>query len=120
MEPTLQGAGLPLVSVVLCVHNERKYLDDAVRSVLQQTYPAVELILVDNGSTDGSIEKLREYGQAARTRLLAFPTNEQITKRLNQGIAEANGTFVSILYGDDFYLPEKIAKQVATFQTLAP
>lgn len=55
---------LPLVSVVLCTYNQRAFLRDAIDSVLAQTYPRVELIVIDNGSQDGTRELLAEYGQS--------------------------------------------------------
>lgn len=57
------GGARPLVSVILCAYDQKDYLSQAVESVLAQTYPSIELILIDNGSTDGSADLLRPYAE---------------------------------------------------------
>lgn len=116
--PLSSSGRLPLVSVVLCVFNERDFVRDAIESVFSQTYPNTELIIVDNGSTDGTADIVGTY-RSERVRILYGQRNAAVTKRLNQGIAAAKGDFVSILYGDDYYLPTKIARQVEAFAALA-
>lgn len=105
----------PLVSVVICTYNQGEYLRDAVESVLGQTYPHWELIVVDNGSTDGSAALLREYEGDARVRLLLYPENGPVTRRLNEAIRLSRGPYLSLLWGDDYYLPHKLERQVAAF-----
>ncbi|MBV9772380.1 MAG: glycosyltransferase [Gemmatimonadetes bacterium] len=106
------------VSVVLASYNQASYLREAVESVLAQTLADWELVVVDNGSTDGSHEILREYADDPRIRLVLHDRNEAITRRLNEAISLTRGEFVSLLYSDDFYLPEKLERQVACFATL--
>jgi glycosyltransferase involved in cell wall biosynthesis len=108
----------PLVSVVLCTYNQAVYLRDAVESVLGQTYPNVELLVIDNGSTDDSREVLEGYRGRHNVRLLLHPENAAVTARLNEAIRLSRGEYVSILYGDDYYLPEKLEVQVAAFADL--
>lgn len=108
----------PTVTIVLACYNQAPYLREAVESVLRQTLPDWELVVVDNGSRDDSHQILGEYAADPRVRLLLHHQNEPITKRLNEAIALARGEFVSILYGDDYYLPEKLERQVACFATL--
>ena len=110
----------PRVSVILCGYNQRAYVLDSVESVLRQTYPHVELVLIDNGSTDGSRDLLAPYVSRPNVRLMLYDTNAPITKRMNEGIAAATGDFLSILYGDDEYLPEKTELQLARFAQLGP
>lgn len=110
----------PTVTVVLACYNQAPYLREAVESVLTQTFSDWELVVVDNGSTDESHQILSEYAADSRIRLLLHHQNGAITKRLNEAIALARTEFVSILYGDDYYLPEKLERQVACFATLPP
>lgn len=117
---SLAGGKLPLVSVILCGYDQREFLEDAVESVLAQSYPRVELIAVDNGSTDGSQALLEPYAHRPNVRLLLHRENRFVTRRLNEGIAASSGELISILYGDDYYLPEKIERQVERFAHLSP
>ena len=109
---------MPTVSVVLNCYNHERYVGEAIESVLGQTLTDVELIAIDNGSTDGSASVLKAYASDERVRLLLHSSNEAISRRLNQGVAAARGTFVSFLYSDDFYLPTKLARQVEVFRSL--
>jgi glycosyltransferase involved in cell wall biosynthesis len=114
---TRQSAGAK-VSVVLCGYNQAVYVKHAIESVLSQTHPHVELIIVDNGSTDTSQELLKGYEGEPRVRLLLHAINAPVTKRLNEAIALASGDYVSILYADDYYLPHKLERQVDEFSRL--
>lgn len=109
---------LPPVSVIICTYNQGEYLREAVESVLAQTYSPLELVIVDNGSTDGSAALLRDYEGDPRVRLLLHPENGPVTRRLNEAIALSRGEYVSLLWGDDYYLPHKLARQVAAFAEL--
>lgn len=108
----------PLVSVVLCSYNQGRYVVDAVHSVVQQTYPNWELIVVDNGSTDDTQVRLRQYFGHPRIKLLLHDENRPVTRRLNEGIAASRGELISLLYSDDYYLPRKLELQVECFSRL--
>ena len=108
----------PKVSVILCGYNQAAYLNDAISSVLCQTHPNVELIVVDNGSTDGSREIATTYQADPRVRLVLHRTNGAVTQRLNDALARASGEYVSLLYADDYYLPNKLERQLQVFSTL--
>ena len=110
---------MPVVSVILNSYNQADFLRDAVDSVLGQTYSDLELIVVDNGSTDTSQRILREYSGDVRVRLCLHDQNEPISRRFNEAVAAARGEFVSFLYSDDFYLPQKLERQLATFKGLS-
>ena len=110
----------PLVSVILCTYNQAAFLRDAIESVMTQTYPEIELIVIDNGSQDDSARIIAEYASRPGVRPLIHTENDHVTKRLNGAVALSRGAFVSFLFGDDYYLPEKIERQVARFQTLGP
>jgi len=108
----------PLVSVVLSGYNQGEYLVQAVESVLGQTYPNLELILIDNGSTDGSREIARRYENRPNVRVILNDASATVTKRWNEAIAASSGELISFLCADDWYLPDKIALQVAAFGEL--
>jgi len=109
----------PLVSVVLCSYNQGQYVAEAVDSVVAQTYPHWELVVVDNGSTDDTQQRLLRYRGDARIKLLLNNENAPVTRRLNQGIAASRGELVSLLYSDDYYLPRKLERQVERFSLLS-
>ena len=110
---------MPRVSVILNSYNQSAYLPEAVKSVLSQSFDDFELIINDNGSTDGSQEILEEYGDP-RITLHLHSSNESVTSRFNAAVEEARGDYVSFLYSDDMYLPEKLRMQVDAFETLGP
>lgn len=112
--------GHPLVSVVLCAYNDAEFVASAVESVLMQTYQPIELVAIDNGSTDGTRAILERYSEDSRVRLFLHGRNGPVTTRLNQAISAATGRFVSLLYGDDYYLPQKLEVQVDRFASLTP
>lgn len=99
----------PLVSVVITFHNQGPFVTSAVDSVLAQTYPEVEIIAVDDGSTDDTLARCAEYG--SRIRLLSRPQGGASAAR-NTGLAEARGVYVAHLDGDDLWHPNKLARQV--------
>lgn len=109
---------MPKVSILLCSYNQRRYVGEALESVLAQTYDDYEVIVLDNGSTDGSQELLRGYADRPKVRLVLGDANIALSKRFNQGIAMAAGELVGFLYSDDLYLPRKLELQVAEFDQL--
>lgn len=110
----------PKVSVILCCYNQAAFVEKAIESVLAQTYRDFELIVVDNGSTDGSAEIIRKFETHPQVKFVPCPENVAVTRRLNQGIRLCSGEFISLLYADDLYLEEKLEKQIAAFSKLGP
>jgi glycosyltransferase involved in cell wall biosynthesis len=110
----------PKVSVVIYNYNQAHYVREAIESVINQTYKNIELIIVDNGSTDNSRQVLNEYKDRPNTRFIFNGKNERPTVSTIIGIAATTGELISILFADDYYLPEKIAKQVECFSKLDP
>jgi teichuronic acid biosynthesis glycosyltransferase TuaG len=104
---------MPLVSVVIPVYNQERYIKEAVDSVLQQTYPQVELVVVDDGSTDQTPEILKTYG--SRLRYLR-QANAGAATALNRGIEAASGELVGWLSSDDVYESTKVQRQVELFE----
>ncbi|WP_018951550.1 glycosyltransferase [Thioalkalivibrio sp. AKL12] len=106
---TARDVGNPLVSVIMPAYNTAAYIAESVDSVLDQDYPSVELIVVDDGSTDGTIEILREYGD--RLTLLT-QQNQGAAVARNAGIAKAQGDYIAFIDSDDVWLPGKLTAQV--------
>lgn len=110
-------SGTPPVSVVLIFYDDARFLAEAVDSVLAQTFGDWELILADDGSTDGSTEIARRYVEAHRGRIryVEHPghANHGISATRNLGISRARGTYVAFLDSDDVWRPEKLEEQVA-------
>lgn len=107
-------SGKALVSVVVPAFNRVEYIRETVESVLSQDYPLVELIVVDDGSTDGTYETLLEYSEKGELKLLTHPNraNRGQSAALNLGLERASGEFISILDSDDIFLPRKLRAQV--------
>mgnify|MGYP005837720585 CR=1 FL=1 len=99
----------PLVSVVIPTYNRAQFLREAIESVLAQTFTGWELIVVDNGSTDGTATLCASYGPKL-TYLLEQRQGPAAAR--NRGIAAARGEFVAFLDDDDIWLPEKLARQL--------
>lgn len=99
----------PLVSAVIPVYNGSKYLREAIDGVLRQTYKPLELVIVDDGSTDDSPQIIASYQGRARVLRQA---NQGVARARNAGIRAARGEWIAFLDQDDWWLPEKVAKQV--------
>jgi len=107
----------PLVSVVTIFFNAARFLEEAIRSVFAQSYARWELILVDDGSSDGSSGIARRWaaGHPGRVRYVEHPdhVNRGMSASRNAGVAHAHGEYIAFLDADDVYLPEKLERQVA-------
>ncbi len=101
---------LPRVSVIVPAYNAAWCVGRAVDSVLAQTWRDFELIVVDDGSRDGTAEILAGYGAAVR---VVSKTNGGLSSARNAGIAAARGEYVAFLDADDWWLPGKLERQVA-------
>lgn len=109
----------PLVSIIAICHNHAPYLRAALDSVLAQDYPALEVWLVDSGSTDGSPAILAEYAQAhPGWHLRLLPTNVGNCRAFNLAFGESQGQYVLDLATDDVLLPQRLRQQVALFESL--
>jgi hypothetical protein len=106
--------GFPLVSVVIPAYNAAAYLQKAIESVLQQSYQNIELIIVDDGSTDATWEIAARY-QNSHIKLVQ-KQNGGLSSARNAGIRESTGDYIAYLDADDFWAPEKILRQLEIMQ----
>lgn len=101
----------PLVSVITPMYNRENTIQRAVESVLTQTYPNIELIIVDDGSTDMSVKAIEKYLNQ-QVRLIALPHNYGANKARNVGMKAAKGDYIAFQDSDDEWLPDKLAIQI--------
>lgn len=99
----------PKVSVVMPCYNNAPYVRQAVDSILQQDYPNIELIVVDDGSNDNSLEVLASYGE--RIKVVSQPNQGPAAAR-NNGIRHATGDYIAFLDSDDLWLQGKLSAQL--------
>jgi glycosyltransferase involved in cell wall biosynthesis len=103
-----------LVSVIIPTYNRAAYLGDAIRSAQTQTYPHVEIIVADDGSTDSTAEVAAQFTNAIT--YVSLPHRGQPAATRNGGLRVASGEFVAFLDSDDLFFPHKLALQVAALE----
>jgi glycosyltransferase involved in cell wall biosynthesis len=103
-----------LVSVVIPCYNARRFLIETLESALAQTYPHTEIIVVDDGSTDGTAELIRAYADKVKAE---FGPNRGASAARNRGTALAAGEFIQYLDADDLLLPDAVTRRVAALQS---
>jgi glycosyltransferase involved in cell wall biosynthesis len=107
----------PLVSTVIVFFNEEKFLPEAIESVFAQTYDNWELLLVDDGSTDGSTEIALRYAEQCREKVRYLEHDEHRNRggsaARNLGNSNTKGKYIALLDADDVWLPHKLERQVA-------
>ncbi|MGB4769908.1 MAG: glycosyltransferase [Chitinophagaceae bacterium] len=101
----------PLVSILIPVYNTAAYLTRAIQSILEQQYPSMEIILINDGSTDAS-ETIIQFFQDPRIRYVKNEQNMGLVYTLNKGIDLSAGKYIARMDGDDVSLPGRIAQQV--------
>ena len=110
----------PLVSVVAIFLDAERFLDEAIRSVIAQTYPHWELLMVDDGSSDQSSAIARDYARRdpERVRYLEHPGHRNLgmSASRNLGLRHARGKYLALLDADDVWLPEKLHHQVSIME----
>lgn len=106
-----ESAAEPAVTVLMAVHNGEKFLENAIRSILSQSFGHFEIVIVDDASSDRSAEILASYDDP-RIRILTNPTNVGLTKSLNIGLAASRARLIARLDADDLAQPERLAAQV--------
>jgi glycosyltransferase involved in cell wall biosynthesis len=115
-QPKIDITSLPIkVSIVITNYNQGKFCESAILSALQQTYKNTEIIIVDDCSTDNSVEQITSFVQKLdanfrnKIKLLVHDKNRGTASARNTGIKESTGEFIGFLDIDDFYYPDKIA-----------
>lgn len=105
------------VSVLIPLYNRTSYIEETIRSVLDQDYPDIELIVIDDGSTDGGDQIVEQFAAQGVLTLLRHPgrVNKGQAAALNLGLSVVTGEFIAVLDSDDLYATQKITKQVAFF-----
>ena len=108
----------PKVSVIVPIYNQAGFIRETVESVLSQDHPNIELVLSDDGSTDGTSDVLREYAavEPERVKLVASEENTGIAGAFNRALDAHTGDYVAWLGGDDVMLPGKLSRQVAAME----
>lgn len=106
----------PLVSVVIPVYNVERYLEECLNSVLRQTYQPIEIIAINDGSTDRSPDILHQYEQKYRNLKVLHQENQGNSVARNRGIEEATGKYIYFLDSDDYILPETIENLVGAME----
>jgi glycosyltransferase involved in cell wall biosynthesis len=109
----VESMNSPLVSVVIAVKNGERYLPQAIESVLAQSYDRHEIIVVDGGSTDGSVRIATSYSGVR----CIHQTGQGFADAWNLGVEAAKGSLVAILDSDDWWTPEKLSAQVQMLES---
>ena len=102
----------PLVTVIIASYNHAPYIEQSIQSVLDQTYPNIELLVIDDGSPDDSVERIQRL-QAVHGFDFRVQQNQGLTNTLNGAIARAKGSLIVPFGSDDIMMPDRIAVQVA-------
>ena len=99
------------VSIITAVHNNKKFIEDAIKSVLEQTCPQIEYIVVDGNSTDGTLDIIKKY-EGKISKWISEPDNGTY-EALNKGIKLATGDVVGFLHSDDLFASNMVIEKVA-------
>lgn len=108
-------AGSPLVSAIVPAYNADAFVEDTLRSLLTQTYENVEIIVVDDGSTDRTAERVESLARKHPQIRLVQQSNMGVAAARNRGIAESHGEFIAPVDADDIWFPEAMTKLVNCF-----
>lgn len=103
-----------LVSVIMPAYNAERHIAESIQSVLDQTYKNWELVVVDDGSTDGTAEIVQRFASNEKRVLCIFQQNSGQGKARNTGVDSSSGELIAFLDSDDLWLPEKLERQVQT------
>jgi len=113
----------PLVSIIIPCYNYEKYIEKCIQSALDQTYKNIEVIVVDNGSTDDSLKKINIFCNDVRVKIIELedniPPGTETKSAVGIAINKSSGDYISILYADDWYLEDKIQKQIDLFNNIS-
>jgi len=105
---------LPLVSIIVPVFNGEKYIRESLNSILAQTYPRVEILVMNDASTDSTLDIIATYGD--RMRHYSQSQNKGQYQNVNDGLNMVQGTYIAVYHADDIYEPSIVQKQVEFFE----
>lgn len=105
---------LPTVSIVMAAYNAGAYIEQAIASIIAQTYSNFEILVINDGSTDNTDTVVEKFHSDSRVKYIR-QANAGQTAAKNKGIKESQGTFIAFCDADDFWHPEKLAKQLLKF-----
>jgi succinoglycan biosynthesis protein ExoO len=109
----------PLVSVIIPAYNAENYIEKAIQSVLEQTYPNFEVIVIDDNSTDRTVDVVREF-RDERIKLLVNEQNMGPSYSRNRGIIEAKGEWIALLDSDDWWDKDRIGSLIKVVKQFSP
>jgi len=104
----------PKISIITVVYNGEKFLEETIQSVLNQSYKNIEYIIIDGGSTDGTVEIIKKYEE--KLHYWVSEADNGIYDAMNKGIGLCNGELIGIINADDWYLPKSIEKVVEVYK----
>lgn len=104
------------MSIVIPAYNNADFIAETVRSVLNQSYPNLEVVIADHASKDSTLEILREFESDPRVRVLTTPSGGGAVRNWNRVTEEATGDFVKLVCGDDILYPTCVEQQVSAFE----
>ena len=109
----------PLVTIVLTAYNHEKFIRESIQSVFDQSYPFIQLIIIDNASTDATVSVIKDLKQSHPDFIfIKNKINAGLCRAFNQGLRLATGKYIIDLSADDVMLPNRIEKQVGAFEAL--
>lgn len=110
----MSAIGQTLITVVIPNYNGQRFVEQAIDSVLYQTYPNFELMVVDDGSTDNSLQLIRRKAQGdSRIHVISLAHNAGVANARNIGIKKAQGEYIAFLDSDDIWTEDKLERQLA-------
>ena len=101
-----------LVSILIPIHNAEKYLDEAIMSVIKQSYKKIEIICIENGSNDNSLTLLKHYSKIYKNLKVIHLKKASLSNALNKGINKSQGEYIARMDADDISHPKRIEKQI--------
>jgi glycosyltransferase involved in cell wall biosynthesis len=110
----------PTVSVLTACYNQSQFVVESLESIRNQTYPNIELIIIDDCSTDDSVSIIRDWisRNSVKCRFIAHDKNQGVCKTFNEALSYATGKYISMIAADDVWLPHKTEKQVREMEQL--
>ena len=105
----------PVISVVMPVYNAEEYLDEAIQSILDQTFIDFEFIIINDGSLDSSLEIIRQFERQDERILLLDKNNDGIVEALNFGLSIAKGKYIARMDSDDIAYPNRFEEKLKAF-----